>query len=278
MKILKIAVFVLICAGFSQAQYTDENKQKTDEILTKARLAVNKTQKKQNLKSILLKTSSFVKESYKIKDESVENETNTVTEIGIEFPGKIKSKSKFDSNHIFRGERETNQSVVERILNGEFFSNKMEAFVDGKKVDLPIKYPSKQEGIDLLLSDCFVNIFPILLETVCQETGNFKYVGIAESKTAKAEIIETELSDTRSFRLFFDQATNLLLMMTETSSRSENTVDKTTYYFSDYQEKGGMLVANTVKIERNGKTFKQKTIDDLKLNPVFKPDFFEIKN
>ena len=49
------------------------------------------------------------------------------------------------------------------------------------------------------------------------------------------------------------------------------------YFFSNYQEKGGLLIATKIVIERNGKVAQEKEIKDLKVNPTFKPDLFSVR-
>ncbi len=277
MNILKIVILSLICAGTTFAQNVDENRQKATDILTKAGLAISKTRKNTDVKGINLKTTSFVKDSYKIRDEPIENETSIETEISVQFLNKMKLKSNFDSKNFFRGTQESNQSSTEQILNGAQFSNLSEAFVNGEKVELPLKYPSKQEGIAAAKTSSFINIFPILLNVFWTDAPNYKYVGTAESKSDKAEIIEVFLSEADSFRLFFDQKTGLLLMMIQNTLNKQNIRQETKHYFSDYQEKDGLLVANKIKIEKNGKIMEERKVNELKINPTFRADFFNVR-
>ena len=94
--------------------------------------------------------------------------------------------------------------------------------------------------------------------------------------------------------LFFDEKTRLLLMITaEILSRKVKI--KKTYFFSDYQEMYGLLVAKRINVEsltsndatsgfmgkktvrRSSKTIQEITVKSFKVNPVFKKGTFEVK-
>jgi hypothetical protein len=66
-------------------------------------------------------------------------------------------------------------------------------------------------------------------------------------------------------------------MMTEGWTGAENKSLENRYFYSDYQEKDGLLAATRIVVERNGKVTEEKTIKNIKINPTFKPDFFDVK-
>lgn len=67
-------------------------------------------------------------------------------------------------------------------------------------------------------------------------------------------------------------------MAIETWTTNENLAKQRKYFYSDYQEIEGLNVATKIKIEQDGNLSEERTLKTLKLNPVFKSDFFEVKN
>ena len=65
--------------------------------------------------------------------------------------------------------------------------------------------------------------------------------------------------------------------MTESWTGENNKQNENKLFFSDYQEKDGLLIATKIITERNGEVVEEKEIKDLKINPKFKSDMFDVK-
>ncbi len=273
MKQVRILIlFLFICASaFAQDKSADasesqksESVKKAEKVLIQAKVAFNKKTEIADIKSLNIKTKSSQQLSIAGKkiDGKIEEEFN------FDLPNKIQ--------HSFSGDYSTNKSVTTAILNGEKFSSKIDTFVDGKLFNLAANVNTKSQISDLK-RETFLLIFPIILDASWYIPLEFNYIGIAESKDGKAEIIEAVSSSKTSYRLFFDSETHLLLLMTESWTDKDNKQNENKYFFSNYQEKNGLLIATNIITERNGEVTEEKEIKELKINPNFKSDVFEIK-
>ena len=275
MKQLKILILFLgICASIlaqdkppvtSESQKAESVK-KAEQILRQAKDAVSKKTKIANVKSFSFITKSSQQLSFAERkiEGMVEEEFNLI------LPDKIRHKSS--------GNYSTNQSEIMEILNGEKFSLKIDTFVDGKIVNTDFgAVIGKKNRISDLKRETFLLVFPITLDASWYVPLEFNYVGIAESKDGKAEIIEAVSPGKTKYRLFFDTETHLLLLMTQSWTGKDNKQNETKYFFSNYQEKDGLLIATKIITERNDEVVEEKEIKDLKVNPTFKPAWFDIK-
>ncbi|HSK71274.1 MAG TPA: hypothetical protein VK892_06235, partial [Pyrinomonadaceae bacterium] len=142
---------------------------------------------------------------------------------------------------------------------------------------LPLVYPTNEEGISNLKRSVFPVLFPILLDSSDCFPYNFSYIGVAESKDGRANMIEAVSSDNITYRLFFDEKTNLLLLLTKTWINKANVKRELKYFYSNYKNIEGLQIASTVKIEDGGKLIQTQEIKSLKINPTFKANFFNVK-
>src|SRR5205085_2243100 len=130
------------------------------------------------------------------------------TELSAMLPDKIRQ--------AYSGDYSTNQSKILLILNGNQLHSKVDVFVGGKPVNTDFgAVTSKEEKISQLRYETFLTIFPITLDASWYIPLEFQYIGGAESKDGKADVIEAVLSNNTKYRLFFDQQTHLLLLMTQ---------------------------------------------------------------
>jgi len=275
MKHVKILIFLLaFCFSISAQDKSpaasnsqkNESVKKAEQILRQAREAISKSAKIADVKSFTLNSKSS--ELLFIAGKKIEGTSEE--EFNFILPDKIRRNS--------AGNYSTNQSITTAVLDGEKFSSKIDTFVEGKLINYNFGASiNKKELISQLKHDAFITFFPITLDASSYLLPEFNYVGIAESKDGKAVVIEAVAPSKAKYRLFFDATTHLLLMMTESWTTGENKPSENKYFFSDYRERDGLLVANKIVTERNGEVVKEKEIKNLKVNPVFKADFFEVK-
>lgn len=194
-------------------------------------------------------------------------------ELAISLPGKIRYK--VNADHTF------NQEISEWIVNGDRFSQKTDVLVDGKPINAVFgnaKPKSEQEQIAKYKNSAFLTLFPITLDYSLYSPIEFRYIGVAEAKGTKADVIETTLSNKSTYRFFFDQQTHLLLLITGTRTDKETNKEiERKYFFSDYRKEGGLLVAHKIVTEVNGEVTQNTEIKHLQINPTFKPDYFAVK-
>lgn len=242
---------------------------KSEQIFKQAREAISKKIKAADVKSLLINIKSSERVTIPNRPNQV-IQGNIEKEFGLILPDRIRQN--------FSGDYTTNQSTATWILNGNLFSLKTNVTVGGEPVNVNIdNVNTKEQNISQLKYDAFINIFPIILNASWYPALEFKYIGIAESKDAQAETLAAETRNGTKYNLFFDSKTHLLLMMTESWVNKENKTSENKYFFSDYQEKSGLLVATKIIVEKNGQVVEEKIVQDLKVNPTFKPNFFDVK-
>jgi hypothetical protein len=234
------------------------------QILEKARKVVSKKISVDDVKSFTCNTEeSFQGSAF---GRTIQGKRKIATDFAA--PDKIRQNTV--------GDYSTNQENSTYVLNGAKFSSKVDVFVNGQLQQNMNFGIDKDSQISKLKSDAFLLLFPITLDASWYVPLEFQYIGQAESKDGKAEVIEAVTPTQVKYRLFFDIDTHLLLMMTENwIEESKPTENK--YFFSNYQEKEGLLIATKIITERNGKVAQEKEIKNLKVNPTFKPGLFEVK-
>ena len=131
------------------------------------------------------------------------------------------------------------------------------------------------------------------------------YLGKAQAGDKRADILEYVPTDkekaqqkkhqaTGKARLFFDEEAHLLLMMTAELLVKKSKV-KVKYFFSDYEEVDGLLIAKRINTEAitsndegveilgkktvrgSSKTTSEMVLKKFKINPTFKKGTFEVK-
>lgn len=257
-----------------------------EEIINQARRAIDKDNILQNLRSIYLnidKSSSGVDFS---------------SEISILMPDKIRVDSilaGFRTIKVSNGGKYSEDS--EMSINGEPLSMKsigapspkmkfpafLEDVLSDERIEYLKKNPDELKKVVFMGEDLWRYVFPILLSNPLNTDVKYEYVGKAESANRRADIVDVKSDFYRKIRLFFDENTHLLLMMTEELD-SKRSVFTERYYFSDYQPTSGLLIAKSVKKESD-EVFKdgsgKKTynspppvIKEIKINPNLKSGVF----
>jgi hypothetical protein len=264
-----VCLFVLLSLTVS-AQEKENNlslaskEKKAFEILENARKAQNV--KLDEIKSLSInyeKNSSTVFNERKI-------EKNLSSKLDISFPDKIIQEN--------TGNYSTNKEVSSFKINGDLFSYKTDLYKnDGEKIYFD---PYTGDKSDLILSikrDSFYAFFPITLDTSWFFKFSFSYVGIAQSANQKANVIEGISKSGTKYQLFFDEKTNLILMMIKSwKDKSENQITQK-YFYSDFKEFDGLYFSTKVKVEQNNSIIEEQTIKSVKVNPKFKDNFFDVK-
>ncbi len=279
MKRIKIILGMMLVFSFTAiGQNTEANKAKAQEILTKAREAISRKRKTEEIKGLSVTSVAKQHSALDYHGESAEIDDNIESENYFELQNlKIKVKEKTDQTSLFRKLIDNTQIIEQSVLNGDNFSYKRDDFVEGEKVVIPLPSTPKEESISYLKEESFPKLFPITLNFWYRPL-EFYYVGVAESKDGRANIIEAATKEQTVYRLFFDEKTNLLLLIVKNSIDGKNNKLEQKFYYSDYKEMDGLLIAAKIKTEitqTNGKIIESREIKDVKVNPVFKSDFFK---
>lgn len=260
-----LTLLLTFCFVFAQDNSTVAVKgNEAKEILEKARKAASKKISIDDARSFTFVTE----ESFQAHGlgRTVEGKRKITTNFAA--PDKIQQNT--------FGDYSTNQEKSTYVLNGGKFSSQIDIYINGQlQTNMNFGVDQKSQ-IAKLKSDAFLLLFPITLDASWYVPLDFQYVGLAESKDGKAKVIEAVTPNQVKYRLFFDVETDLLLMMTEDLIEEKKPVVNK-YFFSNYQEKGGLLIATKIVTERNGKVAQEKEIKDLKVNPTFKPDLFSVR-
>ena len=259
MKHLKTLIFILILSLPAFAQNIISKQVKAQEVLEKVIKAVNK--RKIDIAGLSMLSS---------KQFTSLSDTEGNVEIKLEFSAP--DKFFYDAYEHYT----TNDAKSKIIINGENVFAEISAFTGDHWQDFT-QSSSKEDNLKTVKDAAFECLFPVSFQTSWFYPFDFSYVGVAESKDGRANVIEATSSNKRTYRLLFDEKTNLLLLMIKTWTNTENQPRERKYFYSDYKEIDGLYVATTIKVEDNGKLAEVRAIKSLKVNPTFKANYFEIK-
>lgn len=261
-----ILLFIVCFANAQDKTLTvDVKENKAEQVLAKFHKVISKRVNVTDIKGFTI----ISEKSRELSVGARKISQTSKTETSFALPDKIRQKTLSNQSNTQQEENFT--------LSGSKFYSKLDVFVNGKLQDFDISNFDKKSLISNLKSETFLLVFPMTLDASWYIPLEFSYVGIAESKDGKAEVIEAVSPGKVKYRLFFDTETHLLLLMTESWTNKDNKQNENKYYFSNYQEKDGLLVATKIITERNGEVVEEKEIKDLKINPKFKSDLFEVK-
>ncbi len=239
---LPVIIFTLVNLLYAQ-DIRPEDKIKIErgnEIINLARKAVFKEIKKDDVKSIQIKKLSHgVTESIRQVEgyDALTTSTGIISEnnLSIEFPAKIKTTNisyKPNANPV------EDYTKIEMVSNGSEYGKGMDIIKGGKKLDLAgitAKLPSSisasikgqmtnltgemnKTGQNADLGGLLPEVFPILLDAPWDPSLTFVHIGKAKAGVTRADIVEVKsISEKDQIRLFFDENTHLLLMMTVNS-------------------------------------------------------------
>jgi hypothetical protein len=266
----KHIILLLVLNLFSIIGYSQET---AESIIKQANKAVQTGSKSKEIASI----SVTVNTKGQITDASLpagKVEFTTESSLSIKFSDKIRQTSFSDYT--------TNQTNTDSILNADKFSQQLDVSVNGKPIDFKMNdgesIKKNQEKISKLKSDAFFTVFPITLTSVWYMPLEFKYVGIAKSNDETADTLEAISSKGTKYTLYFSQKSHLLLLISQTRG-SKATKDEFVRkrFYSDYRKDSGLLVPHKITVEENGVVTEEQTLKNLKINPTFKANFFDVK-
>lgn len=258
------SVFCLICAAQDKTAVSGAKEDKAKQILEKARKAIGKKINVQDVRALTVNTE----ESFQLSIDGRKSEGTQKIETSFALPDKIYQATV--------GNYSTNQQNSKYVLNGDKFSSRLDIFVGGQRQEFS-SIVGEKSLISTLKYNTFLLLFPVMLDASWYIPLKFEYVGIAESRDGKAEVVEAVSPGKTTYRVFFDAQSFLPLMMTESWTNKENKSFENKYFYSEYQEKDGLLAPTRIVVEKNGAVTEEKTIKNLKVNPTFKPDFFDTK-
>lgn len=277
----QILISITLLLSFFININAQESEQKAAEIIEKAKHAILK--EAGNIRNIYSEfegnhnvpkqTNKFVGiiESYTFTSKS---------KLWIEFPNKVRFKELTDFRNF------KNQSLVDKSFDGSNLSDRRAGKFDSdtgfrEEVSMPnpngeIQKKIEKQSLPKFKYEIFSTSFQLLLRF--SDNLKFSFAGAAKAGEQKADVIETTLADMFKIRLFFDQNTHLLLMMTsEYYDEVQEKKFEQRFFYSDYREENGLLCAHKIIKQENGEVVEERVIKIIKLNENIKPDFFDIK-
>ncbi len=260
----------------SKTVSTDE---KAMQILARAKRITAVSTELSGIKRIFVGFSSASKAEYKFRNEPIRSETITKEEYSCELPDKIKIKIDANVSNVFRGEESNNDYMTETIRNGDSYFEDTAVFADGQRIGVPTKTSTKEENLEAQKYFAFTRIFPIVYYSDWFSTVDFKYVGKSEIKNVKVDMLEAFLKNKTTFRLFFDEKTGQLLMLKTHRVDKSNVNLEESYLFSDFREEAGLHFAHKISMQSSDEQIgmSEIIIKSIKINPIFKPNFFDVK-
>lgn len=249
----------------------DAARARAEQVLKQAREATRAGLKGAEIKSLIVK--SAIETSLSVPQMTNRKVRGTTDEeLSVSLPDKLRKKG--DANYT------TNQEISDWVINGDRVSDRSDVLVDGRPVNfvIPKRENDQQKKIATHKDYAFTILFPVIFDASWHPVSGFKYVGVAESNGTKADVVETTSPTATVYRLFFDQQTHLLLLMSEKwvggASRKEH---ERKYFFSDYRKEDGLLAAHKIVVEENGEVVEERVVKRLQVNPPFGEDFFAVK-
>ncbi len=249
------------------------------EIINLARKAIDKGNGLDKLKTFYINI-----------DHTTPGQWEFTTEISIILPGKVKDVTTFGATKSYEVFEEGKYSEdSEMFLNGKAYSAArggrplikpkippyFKEIFSKEKIQYLENNPDKLRILSMEAA-MWSDIFPILLFNPINTDVEYEYVGKAESAKQRADIIDVKSDFYRKIRLFFDEKTHLLLMMTQELDKPESKyIEKR--YFSGYETVDGLLIAKRIGVDaeeiykdgREKKVYKPspRTYKEIKINP-----------
>jgi len=331
-KIFHLFMVAGVLAQFSIAQSADSEKnrriERANEILKAAREVIYKGIDKSDIKTIQIEKqiTSAVEAKILYEGEAEPQETKSRVKIDKEvmarFPDRLKSVT---TTYMPEMDENENFSKMELVANGEEVEVKQLSVFNGKEFDMKealktggmskeeiekqikkvAEAQREMETKEFVRQNLWADVFPVLLDLPWEIDTRFVYLGKAQAGDKRANILEYVPTDkekaqqkkhkaTGKARLFFDEKTHLLLMLTAELLVKKSNI-KTKYFFSDYEEEDGILVAKRINAEAitsndegvefagkktvrgSSKTISEIIVKKFKINPTFKKGTFEVK-
>lgn len=264
-KSIFIICFLLLCAS-SLRNYSQEKTKSPEnelaavspeQIIEKSRNAISKAVDVSKIDKFYVEMSSIKAAGNADKNSQSSQETK----LSVDFPNEVLLDVYIDFS--------TNQfSRVEKLRKG-IYSENSQVIVDNKPLYAALNLPETPRNIKEgnFKVKLFTMLFPMILTSPDYESLEFKFIGVAKSEEDDLDIIEVQMENETMIRLFFEKKSSLLKLMTEkwVDSRTKREFERK-YYFSDYREREGILLANKVFIEIPNVVSEERTPTKLKIN------------
>lgn len=147
-----------------------------------------------------------------------------------------------------------------------------------KKID--VKPPDKKV---VFSNELWQATFPLILMHPIERETKFEYLGRAQAGKQTANLVQTKSAGGHVFQLFFEEKSNILLLMIEKWKESDRDYEAK-YYFSSREKRGGVLIPTKIKIERKvtskGQSpkiaFEYIDVVGFEVNPAIKSEIFKV--
>lgn len=263
--------------------FDSETLKKSNEILSQARKAIRKGNESLKIDSLTINYSvsrqmKFVRNDNK---STTNQEDSGEIVLNLSLPDKYKfAETTGDAN---------TSTIYNYILNGDQLENETYGISNGRRMEFQINgqgQPTAEQKQRTFLRVKKLNsllLFPIILESPAYPL-EFHYIGKAEADGQRADVLEAVLHDESSLRLFLDEQSHLIKLLINTGKYPQGGEYEEKRFLSDYKENSGLMVASKINIESNqstkfgnAETYEEMIVKSFKINPTFKPNFFEVK-
>jgi hypothetical protein len=284
---LKILIIVCLSVNSVTAQdskLNNEEQTKANEVLAKSHKAIGLETKKMNIEKISLIFNVLRNTKLSIKENKIERDTQDSGE--REFHIMLPSMFRYLETMILGD----TTSIAKFILNDNLLNEDRYTVWEGRRTEIQIpgqENPTDEQKKQLIQDkreEVFFILFPILLESSHLFPLEFKHVGKAELGGEKADVLEAALNKEIKIRLFFDEKTRLLKMLLTESKFKNGSESEEKRFYSDYKNVEGLMIAKKINIETkqiskrlNFQSVEELILKSVKINPTFKPSFFEVK-
>lgn len=264
-KLVLIGLLILSgCAGVA-AQDQDATKLKqTQQVIDDARHAICKKVKLNEIVGI-----SAVWQSRLKLDNGDQYTGNTAHEVLL--PDKVRTNITYKFP--------TNEALTTEVLNGERARSESKTIVNGTVLAAMGSADQSERTLRRLQQSYGLFLLRTLLVSPQFLPVEFSFIGEAESKDGRADVLEAQCPGRFKARFFFDKETHLLLLISYKikNKTAGNPSSEVKMFLSDYRNVDGLLVAHHLSVEIDGEVMEDSELKSFAVNPSFKTNEFEIK-
>lgn len=235
-----------------------ENREGADKVLQEAQEAIYLDVRPEDVTSFQLDTHTTVSNTSILKDQS-ETKSSAFKSVHLSSQSTDCLRYQLTTYGETDGD-DDNKQVVVSILNEDQVKTDFASVVNGERTngfpidkDMPTilkdQFRKIQDNLtqipaSAVRKEIWMSVFAMLLSVPWDSEAKFTYIGKADVDGNDANLIELETDDDVSTTFFFDDETKLLRKI-DKLKKADDFEKRSTWHFSDYQKKGGVMIANS---------------------------------
>ncbi len=290
----RISIFIFILTSICFSQQSSNIKQTSsidgENIVRKAREAAGISAPVSSLRIKLFKSLQI-----KADEKGAGRTSDSEDETTILFTDKIRLVSVNKGNSLsfiittIWNESKYSQTMESEIFGERRVTNTTESLSTERLNNVLGKTKLKKADISqtdkkvIFSNELWTSVFPLIFISPIESRTKLEFIGRAQAGQQTANLVETKSPNGDPIQLFFDEKTNILLLMIAKGKNPFGDYEDR-YYFSNREKKDNVLIPTKIKVERKftptGKTsevsYQYIDIKSFEVNPPIKADLFKI--